>query len=479
MPGIYWIQVPNGKGYIGQTTMSETVYRIVDHVINSYCLPNYFTRGGSQADGDNAAGLQKYIRARGAHNLHFFMNDDKGDAYGFGAESFNLCKQFWKGKDTALDMMELACIYKGKEMGGVEYNTEEGGQANLVYIPRIMCNFLTKHFKDKGLRDKTSASLIKAIKESDLNFPTKKEGLQEIFDAEYKILRKAWSVSNLTDIFFSTATILQILGKNSKKEVVLRASKIKKTQADIIYNEAKIKQEVFKVLDELVIGLNSLDEINTTDTKQWLRFDYFSVECIVDKERFWESFWPQAQSLFEFYAEKTQYGTAIYGKFRKQITISDLSFKLTFKKIKQNLEPYWIQEVKWPTQDVTDLTKHAFITNFAQFINEVRGKAEQSTTDELKKDQDLRDIVHDYVKVGYIARDYDIFYDSILEATYGLQFGNLVFEPITYKDGTIARWRSGKEKYGMKREASEGYWAYVTQDEVKEMLNFATSELFW
>lgn len=86
--GIYRIITSNGYGYIGQTTgyNQPAVYRVADHVIDAYSLPNYHYDGRVLAR-DTSGKLTDYIRANGGQSLRYYLNEDETTAFGFGAEN--------------------------------------------------------------------------------------------------------------------------------------------------------------------------------------------------------------------------------------------------------------------------------------------------------------------------------------------------------------------------------------------------------
>ena len=94
MPGIYRILTSNGWGYLGQTNARQpAVYRVTDHIIDSYALPNYHY-GGKRAKSDNSPMLTKYVCGHGGQALLYYLNEDSGDAFGFGSDNWENFRKY-------------------------------------------------------------------------------------------------------------------------------------------------------------------------------------------------------------------------------------------------------------------------------------------------------------------------------------------------------------------------------------------------
>lgn len=79
---------------MGQTNAKQpAIYRVADHIINSYSLPNYHY-GGKREKGDNSAMLTKYVCTHGGQSLSYYLDEDPSTAFGFGAENWEHFRKY-------------------------------------------------------------------------------------------------------------------------------------------------------------------------------------------------------------------------------------------------------------------------------------------------------------------------------------------------------------------------------------------------
>lgn len=465
MPGIYRILTNNGWGYLGQTNARQpAVYRVTDHIIDAYALPNYHY-GGRAAERDNSPKLTAYVLKHGGQSLRFYLDEDSSTAFGFGTENWESFRKFWTNAGDAtqrkLDIMELTGIYLG-EGRGTQYNTDRGGKRNFQYDTKILSKYLEDHFKNYKLKKETREILISAVKNIKYIPPTQEEGLKHIFDPEFKVLEKAWK-NKIIDMLFPKEKLIELIGTYGQPTVYKLSSRRGLKLGEIL-DEEKLHKGFLNIIHNMSDALNTLKEINTTDERGWLNFQYFTVKCSINEEKFWTEFWDQIDDLLVITKDTTL-------KIKKKIVISEAAFNLIIKKDNEPI-PDWLNQVILPQLDVKDVVRDTFVINFAQIIDIARREWGGKTED------DLKDYVHNYVQKGIIAEDYDFFYGGIMDATYGAKFGDLLFEQVLNDQGE-PRMFKGLPVYAMRRPAIDGTLAYVTLDEMRDLLQYQTKGILW
>ena len=66
---------------------------------------------------------------------------------------------------------------------------------------------------------------------------------------------------------------------------------------------------------------DSINQLKIRGEEDWLRFNYFTIDCTVNSEQFWKEFWEQVN----VFVKLTKEGVL---QIKKNIKISDLAFKL-------------------------------------------------------------------------------------------------------------------------------------------------------
>lgn len=467
MPGIYRILTSNGWGYLGQTNAKQpAIYRVADHIINSYSLPNYHY-GGKREKGDNSAMLTKYVCTHGGQSLSYYLDEDPSTAFGFGAENWEHFRKYWYNDGDAvqrkLDIMELTGIYLG-EKRGTRYNTDKGGKRNFLYDTTILCKTLDKHFIQYKIKPSTRESLIKAVSNITFDSQSQSKGLYAMFNPEYTVLNEAWNGKIINNILFPKNKILDLLNIHTNKEINYKMSSKRGFKIGDYINQQALKKDILNTIHNLGKAFNSINQLKIQGEEDWLRFNYFTIDCTVNSEQFWKEFWEQVNAFVKL----TKEGVL---QIKKNIKISDLAFKL---QIIQNriITPQWVSSAVLPQQDVKDKVRDVFVINFAEII-EVARRDWQGNPQRNLKDYVFQNLNQESI----IGKDFELFYTKMMKATREAQFGPLLFEQVLNAKGQPYFFR-GNPVYRMRRTNTDTL-GYVTFEEMRDILHYNTDGVFW